>query len=95
MTDENKTNSESANDVKEIKDMILQLRTDVSYLYGLLETVVERINLGHKSKSDLQEVMKLNSQFIEGIIRGKNFNGKDQLKNIINKLDSMGDNNEQ
>lgn len=92
MTDENQVNeSESANDVKEIKDMILQLRQDVGYLYGLVETVVERISLEHKSKNDLKDIMKLNSRFIEGIIKGKDFDGKDQLRDVMDKLDRIGE----
>ena len=82
--------SDCENERREIKDMLRHMQEQMDYTTKLLETLVNALSLAHKSKSDANDLLKLNSSLLNSFIGNKEFEGKDQILNIIQKLSDMG-----
>lgn len=85
---EQETLSESARDIKEIKDMIRQLRTDVAYLYGLMEGMFEKSKASDGTDA-MQNVLNMNTELMKSLFKDKDFEGKDQVFEIFDNLKSL------
>lgn len=90
MTEENENVSESASELQEVKDMITQVISGVGYLTALMETIVERMSLADKSKSNMRELMAMNSELMGSIFKGKDFEGKEKFMEMMSKLQNVG-----
>jgi hypothetical protein len=55
-----------------------------------MEAIVNNLSLAHSRKNKASEVLKLNSQLIQGLFANKEFEGKDKFLELINKIQNMG-----
>jgi hypothetical protein len=90
MTEENQNRSESASELQEIKEMVTQLQAGVGYLTALMETIVERMSLADKGKSKAQDLMDMNVTLMASLFKDKNFDGKDQVMDMMSKIQNLG-----
>lgn len=82
--------SEHARELRAIKDKVNDLHASMVYVTKLLESMVNNLSLANKHKNDATEVVKLNSQLMGSLFKGKNFEGKEMFMELINKIQAMG-----
>ena len=82
--------SESASELKEIRDMFVSIQESMVYMTKLMEAMVNNLSLAHKQKTDASELMKMNSNLLAGLFAGKEFQGKDLFMEMIEKINKMG-----
>lgn len=82
--------SESASELKELKDMLTDIKSSLGYMTKLLESMVEQFNLAHKHKNDATEIMKMNANLISALFAGKSFEGKEKVMEVFQKIQKMG-----
>ena len=90
MAEENENSSESASEIKEIKVMVTQLQAGVGYVTALMETIVERMSLADKSKSNMKDLMNMNTELMGSMFKGKEFEGKEKFMDLMSKLQNVG-----
>jgi hypothetical protein len=78
------------NDANETKDMLRHIQEQLDYATKLLETLVNTLSLAHKTKNDASDLLKLNSTMLNSLIGNKDFEGKDQIMEMIQKLSDLG-----
>lgn len=81
---------ERDSELESIKDILRHIKEQVDYNTKLLETLVSALDLSHKSKTDMSDILKLNSEMLASVMGDKNFQGKEQLLNIVEKLSNIG-----
>lgn len=78
--------SESASELKELKDKLDHLEQSMIYITKLLESMVNHLSLANKSKQNVNQAMLLNTELIKGLFRGKDFEGKEKFIEMIETL---------
>ncbi len=82
--------SESASELKELKDMLTDIKSSLGYMTKLLESMVEQFNLAHKQKNNATEIMKMNANLMSMLFAGKTFEGKEKVMEVFQKIQKMG-----
>jgi HSP90 family molecular chaperone len=82
--------SSSASELKKVLDRLDKHEEHLVYMTKLMEAIVNNLSLAHSRKNKASEVLKLNSQLIQGLFANKEFEGKDKFLELINKIQNMG-----
>ncbi len=82
--------SESASELKNIKDMLSDIQKSLGYMTKLLESVVNHIDLSDKSKTNVNKMFELQTELMKNLFVGKEFQGKEQVMEVFDKIKEMG-----
>ena len=81
---------ESIDEYQKTQLMITHLHEHLEYMTKLLESVVEQFSLANKQRERASEVVKMNADFMESLFADREFKGKDQFMEYINKIMNIG-----
>ena len=81
---------ETTSELQKIELMFTHIHEHLEYQTKLLESVVEQFALADRSKKRAAEAAKLNKELVESLFKDREFKGKKQFMDYINKITSMG-----
>jgi predicted transcriptional regulator len=85
--------SESASELKTIKDMLSDMQKSLGYMTKLLESLVNHLDLSDKSKTNASKMFEMQTELMQSLFADKDFKGKDKVMEVFEKIKEMGINN--